>query len=35
MSNHLGELDVLLKARFQDQLDEPTRIAFKDGRKIL
>jgi GntR family transcriptional regulator, transcriptional repressor for pyruvate dehydrogenase complex len=35
MSSHLGELDVLIKTSFQDQLDEPTRITFKNGHRAV
>ena len=35
MVEHLGELDVLLRTRFRDRLEEPTRISFKQGRKIV
>lgn len=35
MSNHLGELDILIKTRFRDQLDGPTRITFKASRKVM
>lgn len=34
MIEHLGELDVLLRTRHKDQLGQPTRITFKQGRKI-
>ena len=35
MADHLGELDVLLKTRFKDQLEQPMRITFKAGRKVV
>jgi DNA-binding FadR family transcriptional regulator len=31
MSNHLGELGNLLRARYGDRLTEPTRIVYKSG----
>jgi DNA-binding FadR family transcriptional regulator len=35
MSSHLGELDVLIKTRFRDQLDEPAQITFKNGHRAV
>jgi GntR family transcriptional regulator, transcriptional repressor for pyruvate dehydrogenase complex len=35
MADHLGELDVLLRTRYKDQLEQPSRIAFKSGRKVV
>ncbi|VVN70908.1 Pyruvate dehydrogenase complex repressor [Pseudomonas fluorescens] len=35
MVDHLGELDVLLRTRFKDRLDEPTRITHKESGKLV
>lgn len=34
MTEHLGELDHLIKTRYRHMVDEPTRIAFRPGRRI-
>jgi GntR family transcriptional repressor for pyruvate dehydrogenase complex len=34
MTEHIGELDSLLRTRFKSIVDEPTRIALRPGRRI-
>src|SRR3546814_2379016 len=34
MTEHLGELDHLIKTRYQHMVGEPMKIAFRPGRRI-